>query len=160
MVFISKTLSPLHLLRILCAKFGWNCPVVLKKIFKLGKCISTILLWSPLGKEHAPSFVKLESPSPKNRMFCVKFGWNWLSSSVEEDFFKFQHFCYFSLGKGHGSALPLRDALCQVWLKLAQLYHRIRWKCEKFTATMDNRQISIRKDLEHSDPVNWNGKLL
>ena len=42
------------------------------------------------------------------------------------------------------------NALCQVWLKLAQCVWRRRWKCEKFTTTMtktrtENRQISIRK---------------
>ena len=26
-----------------------------------------------------------------------------------------------------------KDALCQVWLKLAQWFWRMRWKCEKFT---------------------------
>ena len=38
-----------------------------------------------------------------------------------------------------------KDALCQVWLKLAQWFWRRRWKCEKFTTTTDNGQISIRK---------------
>ena len=28
---------------------------------------------------------------------------------------------------------PLKDALCQVWLKLAQWFWRRRLKCEKFT---------------------------
>ena len=42
-----------------------------------------------------------------------------------------------------------KDALCQVWLKLAHWFWRRRWKCEKFmTMTMtttDNGQILIRK---------------
>ena len=47
------------------------------------------------------------------------------------------------------SPLP-KDALCQVWLKLAQWFWRRRWKCEKFTTTstttMTNKgQILIRK---------------
>ena len=28
-----------------------------------------------------------------------------------------------------------KDALCQVWMKLAQWFWRRRWKCEKFTTT-------------------------
>ena len=48
-----------------------------------------------------------------------------------------------------------KDALCQVWLKLAQWFWRRRWTCEKFTTTTltttttttttDNGQILIRK---------------
>ena len=43
-----------------------------------------------------------------------------------------------------------KDALCQVWLKLAQWFVRRRWKCEQFTTTTtttttDNGQILIRK---------------
>ena len=46
-----------------------------------------------------------------------------------------------------------KDALCLVWLKLAQWFWRRRRKCEKFkttpttttTTTTDNRQILIRK---------------
>mgnify|MGYP003691357863 CR=1 FL=1 len=46
-----------------------------------------------------------------------------------------------------------KDALCQVWLKLAQLFWRRRYKCEKFTTTTttatttttDNGQILTRK---------------
>ena len=47
-----------------------------------------------------------------------------------------------------------KDALCQVWLKLAQWFCRRRWKCKKFTTTnttitktMENWQILFRKDL-------------
>ena len=35
-----------------------------------------------------------------------------------------------------------KDALCQVWLKLAQWFWRRRWKCEKFT----DRQTDGRTD--------------
>ena len=77
-----------------------NCPVVLnRKIFKLGKSISTIMLLSPLGKVHCPL---LKSPSPKNALW--KFGWNWF---CKRRFVMFQH-CIFiisllsSFGKDHG----------------------------------------------------------
>ena len=70
----------------------------------------------------------VESPSPKE-MHCAKFGWNWLSGSGEEDLnfvSEFSLFCnYLPLEKGGTlhlnkieSSLP-KDALCQVWLKLA-----------------------------------------
>ena len=76
-----------------------NCPVVLKrKIFKLGKSISTIMFLSSLGKVHCPL---LKSPSPKNALW--KFDWNWF---CKRRFVMFQH-CIFifsllsSLGKDH-----------------------------------------------------------
>ena len=45
------------------------------------------------------------------------------------------------------NSIPIpKDALCQVWLKLALRFLRRRWKCVKFmTTTMDNVQITIRK---------------
>ena len=73
------------------------------------------------------------------RTLCVKFGWNWslTSGSEEQDFFNFVNTCicllfrnYLSFEKGaplHLNILdfPLpKDALCQVWLKLAQRFWR------------------------------------
>ena len=96
-------------------------------------------------------------------MLCAKFGWNLSSGSGEEDFLKFvnvfSHFQYY-LSLEKGVALHLyklespspKDALCQVWLKLAPTFLKRRWKCEKFTTTptttmttKDNGQIMIRK---------------
>ena len=71
----------------------------------------------------------------------------------------FRYLCnYLPLAKGGGLHLNKlespspKDALCQVWLKLAQWFWRRRWKCEKFTTsttttttTTDNGQILIRK---------------
>ena len=71
-------------------------------------------------------------------MLCAKFGWNWLSGFGEEDFFNFIN--VFSLFRNYlllekGGALHLnklefpspKDALCQVWLKLAQWFWRKRF---------------------------------
>ena len=71
------------------------------------------------------------------------FGWNWPSGSGD-DFFYFVN--VFSLFRNYlplekGGALRLyklespspKDALCKLWLKLAQWFWRRRWKCEKFT---------------------------
>ena len=69
------------------------------------------------------------------RMLCVKFGWNWSCGSEEQDFKNF--FSIFLLFRNYlsfekGVALHLnklefplpKDALCQVWLKLAQRFWR------------------------------------
>ena len=69
------------------------------------------------------------------RTLCAKFGWNWPSGSGEEDFFNFVN--EFSLFRDYlplekDGALHLnkldypspKDALCQVWLKLAQRFLR------------------------------------
>ena len=89
-------------------------------------------------RKRAGSFIwtKLNPLHPK--MLCAKFGWNWPSSSGEEDFFNFIN--VFSLFRNYlplekGRALQLyklespspKDALCQVWLKLAQLFWRRRF---------------------------------
>ena len=102
-----------------------------------------------------------------SRMICAKFGWNWLSGFLRRRFLNFvnvfsQFRNYLLLGKGgalHFNKFETpspNDALCQVWLKLAQWFWRRRWKCEKFTTTttttmttttttMNNGQILIRK---------------
>ena len=66
------------------------------------------------------------------RMLCAKSGWNWSSGSGEGDFLKFRqciYFCFFCnylpLEKGRAFYLnkhespSSKNALCQVWLKLA-----------------------------------------
>ena len=72
------------------------------------------------------------------RMLCAKFGRNWLRGSGEEDFLisskYFHHFVIISPWKRAGahhlnkfeSPSP-KDALCQVWLKLAQWFWRRRF---------------------------------
>ena len=91
------------------------------------------------------------------RMLCAKFGWNWLSGFGEEDFLILS--MYFSLFPNYlplekGWALHLNklkspsptDALCQVWLKLAQWFWRRRWKCEKFTDGRTDRRTDRQTD--------------
>ena len=76
------------------------------------------------------------------RMLCANFGWNWL---MVLKIFKVCP-CIFDISLSFpfekGVALHLnklkppspKDALCQVWLKLAQWFWRRKWKCEKFTS--------------------------
>ena len=89
--------------------------------------------------KRAGSFIWTNLNPLHPRMLCAKFGWNWLSGSGEEDFFK-KFFKVFSLVRNY---LPLekrgarhmnklespspKDALCQVWLKLAQWFWRGRF---------------------------------
>ena len=97
-------------------------------------------------------------------MLCAKFGWNWPSSSGGEDFFNFVNVFslfrnYLPLEKGRALHLnklefPLpKDALCQVWLKLAQWFWRRRWKCEKFTTTTTTTTTTT--DKFWSEKLTW-----
>ena len=51
-----------------------------------------------------------------------------------------------------------KDALCQVWLKLAQWFWRRRWRCEKFTDRQTDRQMDGRTDGQMLDD-RWSEKL-
>ena len=60
-------------------------PEVLEKIFKFCQCIFANLLFSPLGKGRALLNIWTNLNPLHPRMLCAKFGWNWSSSSGEED---------------------------------------------------------------------------
>ena len=121
-------------------------PLVLeKKIFKICQCILADLLLSPDWKR-AWLFIWRNMNSLYPKMICGKFGWNWSSSSGEDFFFKFVNVFsqirnYLPLEKGGACHLnniespSPKDALCKIWLKLAQWFWRRIWKCEKFTTT-------------------------
>ena len=47
------------------------------------------------------------------------------------------------------SPLP-KDALCQVWLKLAQYFRRRRWKCEKYIERQTDGQTTDINDQKSS----------
>ena len=96
----------------------------------------------PLEKCVALYLKKFESPSSKDALCQVLLKlaqWFW-----RRRFFNFIYVFllfrnYLPLEKGGAlhlykleSPLP-KDALCQVWLKLAQWFWKRRWKCEKFT---------------------------
>ena len=135
-----------------CAKFGCNWPSGSGEEHFLNfiNLFSLFGYYLPLEKGGAHHLNKLESPSPKDA-FCQV--WlNWLSGSGEEDFFNFVNVFslfrnYLPLKKGGAHHLNKlespspKDALCHVWLKLAQWFWR-RWKCEKFTDGRTDRQTT------------------
>ena len=53
------------------------------------------------------------------------------------------YFRYFIIISPWKSPSP-KDALCKVWLKLAQWFCRRRWKCEKFTDRWTDGQTELR----------------
>ena len=82
--FIWTNLNPFYP-RMLCAKFGWNCPsgsggedfLITSIYFRYFVIISpwkraVPFIWTDLNPLHP-------------RMLCAKFGWNWPSGSEEED---------------------------------------------------------------------------
>ena len=107
----------------------------LRRFFNFLNIFALFHNYPPIEKGRALHLNKIESPSPKDG--CAKFGLNWLSGSGEEDFFNFVNVFslfrnYLPLEKGGalhlnklGSSLP-KDALCQVWFKLAQWFWRRR----------------------------------
>ena len=130
-----------------------------RRFFNFVNVFSLFRNYLPLEKGGAHHLNKLVSPSPKDALCQV-----WLKLAQwlwRRRFFNFVN--VFSLFRNYlplekGAALHLnklefpssKDALCQVWLKLAQWFWRRRWKCEKIkttttTTTTDNEQILIRK---------------
>ena len=116
--------------------------VVLEESNFSRQCIFAIHNYLPLEKGRVLLLNKLESPSLKGALCHVWLKlsqWFWTRRFL--NFINvFSLFCnYLPIEKGGAlhlnkfeSPLP-KDALCQVWLKLAQWFCRRRWKCEKFT---------------------------
>ena len=131
--FIWTNLNPFHP-KMLCVKFGWNWLSGSGEedfffISPMYFCYFIILFpWKRAGP-----FIWTNLNPLHLRMLCAKFGWNWPTGSEEEDFFNFvnvfsQFHNYLPLEKGGALYLNKlespspKDALCQVWLKLAQVY--------------------------------------
>mgnify|MGYP003685984603 CR=1 FL=1 len=139
----------------LWANFGWNWLSGYGENFKISSmyfCYFVII--SPWKK--AGPYVCTNLNPLHQRMHCIKFGWNRLSCSGEEDFFNFVNAFllfhnYLPLEKGGAlhfhklEYLSPKDALRQVWLKLAQWFWRRIWKCEKFTDGQMERQTDRRR---------------
>ena len=70
-----------------CTKFVWNWPSSSGE-GEFKNFVNVFLLFHnylPLEKGMTLCFNKIESSSPTQGCFCVKFGWNWLSVSGEDD---------------------------------------------------------------------------
>ena len=82
--FIWTNLNPLYW-KMLCAKFGWNWPSgsVEEDFLNLSIYLSNFVIISPWKRTCPFICTNLNPLHP--RMLCVKFGWNWLSASGEED---------------------------------------------------------------------------
>ena len=155
--FIWTNLNPLHP-RMLCAKFGWNwlsCSGG-EDFFNFVNVFLQFRNYLLLEKGEALHLNKLEFPLPKDALCqvwlkLVQWLWTRRFLNLVNVFSLFHN--YLPLDKEgtlHLNKLESpssKDALCQVWLKLAQWFWRRRWKCEKFTTTTttDNGQILIRK---------------
>ena len=157
--FVWTNLNPLHL-RMLCAKFGWTWPSCsgeddfsnLLMYFRNFEIISPWIrngpsfeqTWIPFTQGYfVPSLVEIDPVVLEKKIFqicqCISQFRNYLSLEKGE-----------ALHLNKIESPSPKDALCPVWLKLAQWFWRRRWKCEKFTTTMttttmktDNGQILI-----------------
>ena len=147
--FIWTNLNPLHP-RMLWAKFGWNLP---SSSWEEDFSISSMyfhswVIISPLKKGGNPSFEQIWVLITQGCFVpsLVEIG----SVVLRRRFFNFVNVFslfrnYLPLEKGGAHYLNKlespspKDALCQVWLKLAQWFWRRRWKCEKFTDGLTDR---------------------
>ena len=127
--FIWTNLNPVHP-RMHGAKFGWNKSRGSREKNIFLNFVDVFRNYVPFGKGGPFIWTNLKSLHP--RMHCAKFGWNKPSGSGE-DYLNFVD--VFSLFRYH---LPLekdrvlhlkkfestspKDALCHVWLKLAQWF--------------------------------------
>ena len=117
--------------------------IALRKHFKFHLCIFQFFVIISSWKRVGP-FIWTNLNTLYPMMLCVKFLRNWPSGSGGEDFLNVVNVFllfhnYLPLEKGvnlHLNKLefPLpKNALCQVWLKLAKWFWRRRRNCGKFT---------------------------
>ena len=130
MFLISKTLNPLRP-GCFCDKLDWNWPSGSGEDF---------YIWSIFFPCFVSNLVEIRPVVLEMKKF-----------KFVNAFFLFPYYMYLPLENSMAlhlnkleSTLP-KDALCQLWLKLAEWFWRGGWKCEKFKMTTDNGQISIRK---------------
>ena len=134
--FIWINLNPLYP-RMLCVKFGWKWLSGSREedFWISSMYFHYFVIISPWKRAGPFIWTNLNPLHP--RILWAKFGWNWLRRSGEEAFLissmYFHHFVIISLGKRGAlylnkieSPLP-KDALCQVWLKLAYWFWRRRF---------------------------------
>ena len=128
----------------LCAKFGWNWQSGSREEdFKILSMYFHYLVIIFPWKRAGP-FIWTNLNSLHARMLCDKFGWNWPTGSGNFVNVFSQFHNNLSLEKGGAPLLnkhespSSKDALCQVWLKLAKWFWRRSWKCKVYDDDNDN----------------------
>ena len=115
----------------------------------------------PFKKNQVLHLYKLESLSPQDDLcqVCLKLAQQlWRRRLI--NFINIFLLFHYNLPLEKGRALHLsqlespspKDALCQVWLYLAQWFWRRRWKCVKFT---DRRSDGWTTDNRLSEKFHW-----
>ena len=122
-------------------------------------------IMSPLGRVWPFIWTNLD---PLHQgILCVKFGWNWPSSSSDEEFYKLSiHYYYFPIISPLGRAWPLespspRDTLCQFEIGPVVLVKKINmWKVygQMNVQTDDGWQLNRKAHL--SFQLRWAKNLL
>ena len=123
--FIWRNLNPFHP-RIIWAKIGWNwLSVSGEEDFLISSMYFHYFVIISPWKRVGPFICTILNPL-HHRMHCDKFGWNWLSGSGKEDFkTSSMYFGYFVIISPWILNPPSsKDALCQVWSKLAQKFFK------------------------------------
>ena len=150
----------------ICVKFDWNWPSGSREEDFLNSSMyfCNFVILTPWKRAEPFIWTNLNPLYP--RMLCAKFGWNWPSGAGEDDFSNLLMYfrnlvnnfvnVFLQFRNSHplekGRALYLnkfespspKDALCQVWLKLAKWFWRrrclrLRWakNCHKVTVEMN-----------------------
>ena len=143
----------------LCVMFGWISPsgsgdfeissMYFRHFVNISPWIMVwLFIWTNLNPPHpriVPSFVEIGLLVLKKKIFKY-----FNVCSLFRDYLPLE-----KNGARHfnnlESSLP-KDALYQVWLKLAQWFLRRRWKCEKFTDGRTDRQTT---DDRWSEKLRW-----
>ena len=118
-LFIWTNLHPLHP-RMFCAKFGWNwLSGSDEKDFLISSMyIHYFIIISPWKR--AGPFIWTNLNSLYLGICCATFGWNWPSSSGEEDFLKLSfYFYYFPIISPLEKAWPF---IWKTWIPFTQGY--------------------------------------
>ena len=90
-------------------------------------------------------------------MLCIKFGWNYVNGSEDEEFdistIYFQYFAIISTWKRAGflnlnKSPSAKDALCQLWFKLVPCFRNINEKCKNVKIDDDDNKEGLQTDFD------------
>ena len=139
----------------ICTKFDWNWPTGSgeEDFLKSSMYFHFFVITSPWKREE--SFIKKNLNSLLPRMICAKFGWRRFFKFVSV-FEQFRNYLnlekYRALHLNKLESPSPKDALCQVWLKLAQLF----WRRSFFFKFVNNfRYFVIISPWKRAGPFIW-----